>query len=112
QNAESATLLDQIRELARTPEDRLRVACGEGFVSLETRGAREAMEVVEPWQTFAREVREPLLVSNYLYILAFFSISLCRYEAALEFSDDLLKFAESYGVTFAVDYAHLNAANA
>jgi LuxR family transcriptional regulator, maltose regulon positive regulatory protein len=112
QDPEARDLLEKIRELAKSPEDRLRVACGDGFVTLEKDGARDALKIVYPWQTLAREVREPLLVTNYLYILAFFSISLCRYEAAIAFSEELLDFAESYGVTFAVDYARLNAANA
>jgi LuxR family maltose regulon positive regulatory protein len=105
-------LLGQIRKLATSAEDRLRVACGDGFATLESRGALAALEVVEPWQTLAKEVREPLLVTNYLYVLAFLSISVGRYEAALEFSQRLFDFAEAYGVTFAVDYARLTAANA
>jgi LuxR family transcriptional regulator, maltose regulon positive regulatory protein len=106
-------LLERFRTLSTSTEDALRVACAESYTALDWgQGAHRALALVEPCRALANQIQEPLLVTNYLYVIAFLYNSVARYEDALSESESLIKYAEAHGVTFAADYARLNAANA
>ena len=107
------TLLGRFRALSTSTEDALRVACAEAYTELDWgQSAHRALALVEPCRALADQIQEPLLVTNYLYVIAFLYNSVARYEDALAESAGLIEYAEAHGVTFAAEYARLNAANA
>jgi ATP/maltotriose-dependent transcriptional regulator MalT len=106
-------LMERFRALATSTEDALRVSCAEGYTALDWgEGAHRALALLEPCRALADQIQEPLLVTNYLYVMAFLYNSVARYEDALAQCERLVDYAEAHGVTFAADYARLNAANA
>ena len=106
-------LLARFRALSTSTEDALRVACAEAYTELDWGGgAHHALARVEPCRALADQIQEPLLVTNYLYVIAFLYNSVARYEDALAESERLIEYADANGVAFAADYARLNAATA
>ncbi|HEY3543193.1 MAG TPA: LuxR C-terminal-related transcriptional regulator [Gaiellaceae bacterium] len=113
QDERSNELLGRVRRLADdTAEDQVRLACATAYFVLETESAESARDGIAELATLAKQVRDPMLATNYLYMSAFLNIVTGEYETALALSEDAKSVADSYGIAFAASYARLNGANA
>jgi ATP/maltotriose-dependent transcriptional regulator MalT len=70
-------------------------------------GITEALEVTRVTLPLLAKVKDPLVKSSFQNGCAHLSALNCRYEEALEFSEDQLDFAERYRLDFALSPAHL-----
>jgi ATP/maltotriose-dependent transcriptional regulator MalT len=107
------TLFERLREIAQpTADDHVRVASAHSYLAIETAGAFAAFEHLDAVTAFSDQVRDPMLVTSYLYLKAYSATVLARYDEALAFATRTRELSETYGIGFVSSYALLVAARA
>lgn len=105
--------LHRLREVEDPrPEHALRLLCAESFIALSSRGVREALEVATRAAALSEAVRDPLLRTNALHVLANMLRATSDYDKAIAVSERVIDEAQRSGLGFVVDHAQVELAGA
>ena len=111
---DATLILDRLRCVPdRRPNHALQVLNAQGWLLMDTeRDLRPAAEKFELAYAFVPHVRDPLLTTSLLNVLAHTMVHLAEYDRALAVVNELIEDARANGVAFAIDHALITRASA